>query len=272
MPESVELTIGLPEERYLFVWLSPLYYKVGELSGFVALFHDISDFKILEKVRTDFVANVSHEIKTPVTSIKGFAETLLDGALYDKDHAEKFLRTIKSHSERLNRLVEDLLTLSRLELGVAKVNKVRFNLADVIDSVASIMDIQAAEKGIVIARSYESKDITADADRDKTEQVLLNLLDNAVKFTEEGEIIIGIAREPKGHYFFVRDTGVGIPPESISRIGERFYRVDTSRSRELGGTGLGLAIVKHIVKAQGWEMKIESEIGAGTVVKVFFEP
>jgi two-component system phosphate regulon sensor histidine kinase PhoR len=112
--------------------------------------------------------------------------------------------------------------------------------------------------------------MTADIDRDKTEQVLLNLLDNAIKFTEKGEIIIGIGREQKGHYLFVRDTGIGIPPESISRLGERFYRVDTSRSRELGGTGLGLAIVKHIVKVQGWEMKIESEKGAGTLVKVFF--
>jgi two-component system phosphate regulon sensor histidine kinase PhoR len=269
-PESMELTIGLPRERHLFVWLSPLYYQVGELSGFVVLFHDISDFKKLEMVRKDFVANVSHEIKTPVTSIKGYAETLLDGALHDKDHAEKFLRIIKSHSERLNRLVEDLLTLSRLELGVTKVNKARYNLAEVVDSVAGMMDIQAAEKGLVITKSYDSKDMTADIDRDKTEQVLLNLLDNAIKFTEKGEIIIGIGREQKGHYLFVRDTGIGIPPESISRLGERFYRVDTSRSRELGGTGLGLAIVKHIVKVQGWEMKIESEKGAGTLVKVFF--
>jgi two-component system phosphate regulon sensor histidine kinase PhoR len=270
MPDSSELVISHPTERYLVVRLSPLFYKVGEFAGTVAIFHDITDFKKLEQVRKDFVANVSHEIKTPVTAIKGFAETLLDGALYDPVNAEKFLATIKAHSERLDRLVDDLLTISRIELGATKVTKTDVVIADVISSVIQTMAVQSAEKNLEMKTSITDEHAVIHADRDRLEQIFLNLLDNAIKFTEKGEIETGIAQDNGKNFFYVRDTGTGIPEKYIERLGERFFRVDTSRSRELGGTGLGLAIVKHLVKAHGWEMKVESQVGEGTTVKVYY--
>ncbi len=267
---STEIVLDMPEETFLSVHVSPLFYTVSELSGFVAIFHDTTQMKKLEQVRKDFVANVSHEIKTPVTAIQGFAETLIDGALYDRDNAEKFLHTIKSHSLRLNRLVEDLLTISRLELGVISINRAEVHLADIIDSVITTEAIQAAEKGLEIRKAVGTGEAIIKADRDRIEQILLNLVDNAIKFTEKGEIEIGISHEGGKSFLFVKDTGMGIPAKYLSRLGERFFRVDPSRSRELGGTGLGLAIVKHLVKAHGWEMKIESKEGSGTVVKVYY--
>jgi len=269
MPASGELTVDVPEERYLLVRLSPLFYKVGEFSGTVAIFHDITDFRKLEQMRTDFVANVSHEIKTPITAIKGFAETLLDGALHDTSNAEKFLETIKTHSERLNRLVEDLLTLSRIELGEIKINKTEVNIVEIIDNVTQIMLARIAEKDLEIKTSVKEGASIITADKDRIEQILLNLLDNAIKFSERGKIEIGIADDNGRTYIYVSDTGIGIPQQFVSRIGERFFRVDASRSRELGGTGLGLAIVKHLVMAHGWEMKVESQVQTGTTVKIY---
>jgi len=270
MTGSAELIIEFPEERYLSVMVSPISYKVGEIAGVAAIFHDLTRLKRLEQMRKDFVANVSHEIKTPVTAIKGFTETLLDGALYDKEHAEKFLQIIKSHSERLNRLVDDLLTLSSVELGVIKMRKTEVNLSEIFDYVIETVTVQAAEKDISLRKSIFTEGQIISADKDRLEQILLNLADNAVKFTEKGKIEIGAAQEAGRSFIFARDTGIGIPRKHLSRIGERFFRVDPSRSRELGGTGLGLAIVKHLVKAHGWEMKIESEEGKGTVVKIYF--
>jgi two-component system, OmpR family, phosphate regulon sensor histidine kinase PhoR len=270
MTGSAELIIEFPEEKYLSVMVSPISYTVGKIAGVAAIFHDLTRLKRLEQMRKDFVANVSHEIKTPVTAIRGFAETLLDGALYDKVHAEKFLQIIKSHGERLNRLVDDLLTLSKVELGVIKMHKTEVNLSEIFDYVIETVTVQAAEKDISLKKKLETERIVISADKDRLEQILLNLADNAVKFTEKGEIEIGAAQEAGRSYIFVRDTGIGIPRKHLSRIGERFFRVDPSRSREMGGTGLGLAIVKHLVKAHGWDMQIESEEGRGTVVKVYY--
>jgi two-component system phosphate regulon sensor histidine kinase PhoR len=264
-----ELTLDVPEEKHLFVRVSPLYYQVGELAGLVAIFHDTTQMKRLEQMRKDFVANVSHEIKTPVTAIQGFAETLLDGALYDRDNAEKFLTTIKSHSIRLNRLVDDLLTISKIELGVITIDKTEIHLSDIIDDVMNTLLVQVAEKEITIKKSVEDGEARICADRDRVEQILLNLTDNAIKFTEKGEIEIGVSQEGERSYLYVKDTGAGIPEKYLPRLGERFFRVAPSRSRELGGTGLGLAIVKHLVKAHGWEMNIESEVGEGTTVKIY---
>ncbi len=269
-PGSANIVIDLPEEKHLSVRVSPLSYKAGELAGIVAIFHDTTQLKKLEQMRKDFVANVSHEMKTPVTAIKGFAETLLDGALYDKENAEKFLLTIKTHSERLNRLVDDLLMLSRIELGALKMKKARIKIGDIIDDVIRTFIVQVAEKNLDIKKSIEPVNSPVTADRDRVEQILINLVDNAIKFTQSGEIEIGTAEEDGRKYIYIRDTGIGIPEEYIPRLGERFFRVDPSRSRELGGTGLGLAIVKHLVKAHGWEMKIKSKVGKWTVVKVFY--
>jgi len=269
LPGSAELIIDFPEERYLSVQVAPISYEVGEISDVAAVFHDTTYLKRLEQMRKDFVANVSHEIKTPITAISGFAETLLDGALYDREHAEKFLKTIRSHSERLNRLVDDLLTLSRIELGAIKMNRTEVDISEAVDHVLETVTVQAAEKDISLKKSIGAEETVISADRDRLEQILLNLVDNALKFTVKGEIEVGLGQEGGRKYIFVKDTGIGIPRKSLSRIGERFYRVDPSRSRELGGTGLGLAIVKHLVKVHGWEMKIESEEGRGTVVKIY---
>ncbi len=268
--ESGEIILGYPVERYFQVRVSPLYQE-NNLYGMVILFQDITELKKLESMRKDFVANVSHEIKTPVTAMKGFAETLLDGAINDKENALKFLHTIKSHSERLNRLVDDLMTLSRIELGVTKLKKTDFGLSDIIDSVMETLHKKATEKGLYLKKAANTENARIHADKDRTIQILLNLIDNAIKFTEQGGIEIGTNHDGKRNYFFVKDTGIGIPKKYLSRLGERFFRVDPSRSRELGGTGLGLAIVKHLIKAHGWEMNIESEVNKGTIIKIFLD-
>jgi two-component system phosphate regulon sensor histidine kinase PhoR len=264
-----ELIIYRPEETYLEAMISPLFYKEGELSGFVVIFHDTTHMKKLEQLRKDFVANVSHEIKTPVTAIKGFTETLLDGAIDDREHAVNFLNTIKSHSERLNRLIEDLLTISRIELGVIKIEKTDTNIVSIVDYVIETLKNKADEKGLFLRKALKEEDAVIEADRDGVIQILLNLVDNAIKFTQSGGVEIGYSQQKEVHYLFVKDTGIGIPQKYIPRLGERFFRIDPSRSRDLGGTGLGLAIVKHLVKAHGWEMKIVSDAGTGTLIKIF---
>jgi two-component system phosphate regulon sensor histidine kinase PhoR len=247
------------------------------MSGIVLTFHDITRLKKLEEVRKDFVANVSHEIKTPITAIKGFAETLIEGALDDKQNARKFLETIKNHSERLNSLVSDLLTLSGIELGDIQIAKQDVNVGEVIDSVFTTLGKKAQKKGLYLKKQIAPEVGEMRADRDRLIQILLNLVDNGIKFTEKGGITIAVTREKfrgKGDEesdfltIAVNDSGTGIPKKHLSRLGERFYRVDRARSRELGGTGLGLAIVKHLVKAQGWEMEIESTEGEGTTVRI----
>jgi two-component system phosphate regulon sensor histidine kinase PhoR len=289
---SHEMEVTYPKELLLMVTAAPYSVK-GELSGAVLAFHDITRLKQLEDVRKDFVANVSHEIKTPITAIKGFAETLLEGALDDKENAYKFLETIKNHSERLNSLVSDLLTLSRIELGDIKIEKEAINLDNVIDTVFETLREKAQSKGLYLKKEISPTPLEVIADRNRLIQILLNLVDNGIKFTEKGGITIrvqslkskvqvppyppftkgghgGINNPSLGDFIeiSVEDTGIGIPKKHIPRLGERFYRVDKARSRELGGTGLGLAIVKHLVKAHGWEMEIESTSGKGTAVKI----
>ncbi len=287
---SREITISRPRELYLMAAATPFYssHPVGELSGVVLTFHDITRLKKLEEVRKDFVANVSHEIKTPITAIKGFAETLLEGAIDDKENALKFLEIIKNHSERLNSLVSDLLTLSGIELGDIKIEKKSINLDEVVDTVFETLEEKAHKKNLYLKKQISSELGELKADRNRLIQILLNLVDNGIKFTEKGGITIQVKSEKlkvkseeKDSELLtlnsqlkdfveisVEDTGIGIPKKHLQRLGERFYRVDRARSRELGGTGLGLAIVKHLVKAHGWDMEIESIEGKGTTVSI----
>ena len=268
-PGMTEFRIDHPAEKYLSVRVSPLFYNEHELSGFVAIFHDITQIEKLEQVRKDFVANVSHELKTPITAIKGFADTLLDGALDDRENAVKFIRTIKSNSERINSLVDDLMTISKIELGVIRVDKSLIDIGDVFENILEIFRDRALAKGLSLEISRSPELLQISADRNRLLQILTNLLDNAIKFTETGGITIGIDREDGKPYLFVEDTGIGVPAKLIARLGERFFRVDPGRSRTMGGTGLGLAIVKHLVKAHGWSMHIESVQGRGTRVIIF---
>jgi two-component system phosphate regulon sensor histidine kinase PhoR len=285
---SREIEVTYPKELFLMVTAVPYSIK-GELSGAVFAFHDVTRLRQLEDIRKDFVANVSHEIKTPITAIRGFAETLLEGALEDKENAHKFLETIKNHSERLNSLVSDLLTLSRIELGDIKIEKETVDLSNVIDTVFETLKGKAQTKGLYFNKEISTGPQEVKADRNRLIQILLNLVDNGIKFTEKGGITVrvrnvefrmrneGVSKQipkseiaiPKSIEISVEDTGIGIPKRHLFRLGERFYRVDSARSRELGGTGLGLAIVKHLVKAHGWEMQIESTPGKGTTVKIF---
>jgi len=289
-PVSREVITAHPRDICLMVTATPFYSQGMEegLSGVVFSFHDVTRLKHLEEMRRDFVANVSHEIKTPITAIKGFAETLLEGAIDDKDNARKFLETIRSHSERLNSLVGDLLTLSKIEMGDVRIEKSRVDIEEVVDTVFTTLRDKAYAKGLYLRKSLLPEYPAVYADKDRLVQILLNLVDNGIKFTEDGGVTVKVegsglkvqseagergttGAEASGYpmVISVEDTGVGIAKRHLPRLGERFYRVDRARSREMGGTGLGLAIVKHLVKAHGWEMNIDSTPGRGTTVKIY---
>ncbi len=268
-PGVSEFKIEYPVERYCVVRISPLFHGRDELTGFVAIFHDITELKKSEQVRKDFVANASHEIKTPITAIKGFADTLLEGALDDKEHAVKFLKSIQSNSERINSLVDDLMIISKIEMGVVKIEKTSISFVDVADAVQAILREKAEAKDLSLTISINPDIHEIIADRDRLTQILTNLVENGIKFTDQGGVTLGMDKENGKAVIFVEDTGIGISKQHLSRIGERFYRVDPSRSRQMGGTGLGLAIVKHLVKAHGWDMQIESTLGKGTKVRIF---
>ena len=267
-PGMTEISLESTEKN-LTVKVSPLFYRERELSGFVAVFHDITEIRKLEQVRKDFVANVSHELKTPITAIRGFADTLLDGALEDSVNAARFVETIRSNSERINALVDDLMTISKIELGVIKVEKSVVDIHGVFENVMELYKPKASSKGLFL-KILEDPDMRqVEADRNRLIKILTNLVDNAIKFTETGGVTFGLEKSRDGHpCICVEDTGIGVPAKSIERLGERFFRVDPARSRKMGGTGLGLAIVKHLVKAHGWRMQIESTQGNGTKVKI----
>jgi two-component system phosphate regulon sensor histidine kinase PhoR len=239
-----------------------------DIGGSTAVFHDITELRRLEKVRKDFVANVSHELRTPITAIRGYAETLRSGAIADRENAPQMIEIIHRQSERLSELVEDLLELSRLEAKELELAKAPVRLQVAATRAVDGVRPKAHEKGIAIALSIPPSLVTL-ADERALEQVLLNLLDNAVKYTPPGGQV-EVAAEQSGErcVIRVRDTGIGIEAKHLSRIFERFYRVDKGRSRDMGGTGLGLAIVKHLVTALGGELKVSSQPGRGSTFVV----
>jgi two-component system phosphate regulon sensor histidine kinase PhoR len=225
----------------------------------------------LDRIRTDFVANVSHELKTPLTLIKGYIETLQNKAINDKEKSAKFISIIKEHSDRLGYMIDDLLSLSELELSKDCVNRTELDLEEVIDEISLGFGQALAEKQQSLTVSTQGDDFNIYADRNKIEQVFVNLIDNAIKYTKEsGRIDISLHEQEQTVCVTVGDNGIGIPKEHRDRVFERFYRVDKARSRELGGTGLGLSIVKHIVLAHNGKISIESEPNRGTKVSVTF--
>ena len=231
--------------------------------------HDLTELRRLEQVRTEFVANVSHELRTPLTAIQGYLETLLSGALEDRAHARRFLEVVARHTERLGRLLNDLTDLSNIELGKISLRIEPTELGEVVDSVTGIIRLRAQSAGVTLDAVLAADLPRVRADRDRLAQILINLVDNAVKYTPAGgQVTVSAhATSPGLVEVAVRDTGVGIPAPDLPRITERFYRVDKARSRELGGTGLGLAIVKHLVIAHGGELRIASEVDKGTLVR-----
>jgi two-component system, OmpR family, phosphate regulon sensor histidine kinase PhoR len=242
--------------------------------GFVLVLHDVTELRRLEVIRRDFVANVSHELRTPLTAIKGYAETLLGSAGDDRETARRFLAVIDRHSERLGRLINDLLTLSDLELGRTALRLGTVVVGSVIDDVLQILGAAAHRKGVQITAEVSPDLPAAHADGDRLRQVLINLVDNGIKYTPPGGRVVVRARGASGLQsgmveIAVEDSGVGVPAQDLPRLTERFFRVDKARSRELGGTGLGLAIVKHIVQAHGGSLQIASAIGQGTTVTTY---
>jgi len=260
---SSEIALIYPLQRVFEVNATPIFDN-NVISGCLVVVHDITEIRRLETVRSDFVANASHELKTPLTSIKGFVETLLEGALDDKENNRNFLKIIQDHAERLNNLVDDLLSLSHLESKEITLDKKSFNLTSQFEEIISRFASQSEKAGIDIKNELPAG-ISINADKDRMEQVLTNLIDNAIKFNKEKGSIRIYAREAGANMtVFVQDSGIGIPEKDIPRIFERFYRVDKARSRELGGTGLGLSIVKHIVELHGGSVGVESTEGFGS--------
>ncbi|NVO00182.1 MAG: HAMP domain-containing protein [Geobacteraceae bacterium] len=261
-----EMTIQTPEEKFLFTHWVPLLDENG-MQGVVAVFHDVTDLKRLENIRRDFVANVSHELRTPVSVIKGYSEALLDGLIKESpDKAAEFVQIILNHSERLAALVNDLLSLSEMESPDFSFDMQSISIEGTVNKVCSLMKNRADSKGIRISVAEPGKGFTVVADQGRIEQVLVNLLDNAIKYSP-GKCSISVTTEDDDEFIrvSVKDTGSGIPPASIPRLFERFYRVDAGRSRNEGGTGLGLAIVKHIIQLHGgtvWAENNRDGVGA----------
>ena len=267
---SIEITLGNIEPVIMRVSISEIHGYPGE-EKFMIVFHDVTRLKKLERSRTDFVANVTHEIRTPLTAIIGYLETLQMGAIHNAPDAKRFVDIMLKQALRLNRLVEDLMTISKIELGEMKFLFEEVSLPDVIDGVTPLLEAKATAKNIRIENQIPEKLSPIRADRDRLSQIFVNVLDNAVKFTPEGGSITIHSEEITGKMVVtVSDTGMGIPKEEIQRLGERFYRVDKARSRDLGGTGLGLSIVKHLMLAHGGKMEIESQLGRGTKVSLWF--
>lgn len=234
-------------------------------AGTIFVFHDLTRLKQLENLRKEFVANVSHELRTPLSLIKGYVETLLDGAKEDPAVATRFLQTIEKHADRLTFLIEDLLTISRLESGQVLMNFQSLDLRDQAGQVITDLADRAVERGVTLHNEI-ADGLPVRADGDRLQQVLYNLVDNAIKYGRAGGNVRLGARRASAELVegWVSDDGPGIPPEAGERVFERFYRVDRARSRDAGGTGLGLSIVKHIIQAHGGEVRLQSQPGRGT--------
>ncbi|MCM3354157.1 PAS domain-containing sensor histidine kinase [Bacillus halotolerans] len=257
------------ERRYFEVDGVPIMGPDDEWKGIVLVFHDMTETKKLEQMRKDFVANVSHELKTPITSIKGFTETLLDGAMEDKEALSEFLSIILKESKRLQSLVQDLLDLSKIEQQNFTLSIETFDAAKMLADIETLLKHKATERGISLQLNVPKDPLYVAGDPHRLKQVFLNLVNNALTYTpEKGSVAINVKPGETEIQIEVSDTGIGIQKEEIPRIFERFYRVDKDRSRNSGGTGLGLAIVKHLIEAHEGKIDVTSEPGRGTVFTV----
>jgi len=262
--QTGEIELTYPEPKVLRASAMGLPENVGELCG-ILVFYDITPLRKLENIRREFVANVSHELRTPLTSISGFIETLLGGALKDTARSESFLKMMQEDTQRLTRLIQDLLNLSRIESREIPLNLEPLDLKREIEKTMEGLQPHLEEKKIKMEMIFPDALPKVLADADKFKQVLLNLLDNAIKFNKpQGQIKIQGISIGRFVEISIRDTGIGIPPEATDRIFERFYRVDKSRTSDSGGTGLGLSIVKHIVEAHGGKVRCDSIFGKGS--------
>jgi two-component system phosphate regulon sensor histidine kinase PhoR len=260
---EAEIVTGTLRQHFFAATVAAV--RADDTSGAVVVLHDITELRKLERVRRDFVANVSHEFRTPLTAIQGFAETLLAGAMNDPQHRERFLEIIVEHSRRLARLTEDLLMLSKMDADRLELEIRRVSVTQLIESCMETSRHRATEKEIEIFVKPVNGLPDVAGDRRRLAEVLQNLLDNATQYTlARGKIVVSADVRDGEVVFTVADTGIGIPIADQPRIFERFYRVDAARSREAGGTGLGLSIAKHIVEVHGGRIWVESEVGRGS--------
>lgn len=269
--ETLSETFVLPvniDRKHLEVTGAPIFSEERKWKGVVLVFHDISELKHLEQMRKDFVANVSHELKTPITSIRGFSETLLDGAMKDEKMLEQFLHIILKESGRLQSLIQDLLELSKLEREDFLLNVEEIDVQRLLKDLLPIVEQHAEQKQVKLDAVVKGETYIQ-GDSSRLKQVFMNLMTNAINYSGDQGLVSLEFKELKDRVrISVSDNGVGIPEEEISRIFERFYRVDKARSRNSGGTGLGLAIVKHIVEAHRGAIHVESVINHGTTFHV----
>ncbi|WP_242145539.1 MULTISPECIES: two-component system histidine kinase PnpS [unclassified Bacillus cereus group] len=256
------------ERKHFEVYGAPIIGTNHEWKGIVLVFHDITELKKLEQMRKDFLANVSHELKTPITSIKGFSETLLDGAMENRKFCEHFLHIILKESERMQDLIEDLLDLSKIEQQGFKLNMGNVDIKDLLEDIKMVLDKKAQDKEIML-QIDTMQHVSVIGDSSRLKQIFINLIHNAIIYTPVGGTVsVSLFEDKQNAYVKVADTGIGISKEEIPRIFERFYRVDKARSRNTGGTGLGLSIVKHLVEAHHGMITVESKIGEGTMFTV----
>jgi two-component system phosphate regulon sensor histidine kinase PhoR len=267
-PQSGGIELQAPERRTLLLASAAL---AGGDKGAVVVARDTTALTRVADMRRDFVANVSHELKTPLAAIRGYAETLRDGALDEPPTARRFTERILQHCRRLQALLDDLLTLSRLESVAAPAEREPVDLSAVVQRAAELLAAAARERQVTLElpEIAEERMPAVPGDADGLERLVLNLLDNAIKYNQPGgQVTLRLAQADHAALLEVSDTGIGIPPESLPRIFERFYRVDKGRSRDEGGTGLGLAIVKHVAQAHGGQVDVESRMGKGTTFRV----
>ncbi|MDN5344964.1 MAG: two-component system, OmpR family, phosphate regulon sensor histidine kinase PhoR [Clostridia bacterium] len=265
MPMEIETRLFPTTNQHFRVSGAPIMSEQKRVVGVALTIRDITNIRRLEQMRTEFVANVSHELRTPLTSIRGFVETLLEGALADPEVSRHFIEIINREAQRLQQLIEDLLALSRLENQPLRLRPGRAGLMPILERVLATVGPLAEEKGVTVVTEVAADLPPLAISENYLSQVLLNLIDNSIKYTPGGGRVTVRASLEKGQVqVAIEDTGIGIPKESLSRVFERFYRVDKARSREMGGTGLGLAIVKHIVEAHGGSVGVTSKLGEGS--------
>ncbi|MDZ5605822.1 ATP-binding protein [Bacillus pseudomycoides] len=261
------LPLGI-ERKHFEVYGAPIIGTNHEWKGIVLVFHDITELKKLEQMRKDFLANVSHELKTPITSIKGFSETLLDGAMENQQFCEHFLHIILKESERMQGLIEDLLDLSKIEQQGFKLNMGTVDMKELLGEIKMVLENKSQDKEIFLQVDV-LRHVSVIGDPSRLKQIFINLVNNAIVYTPAGGTVsVKLLEDEHNAYIKVSDTGIGISKEEIPRIFERFYRVDKARSRNTGGTGLGLSIVKHLVEAHQGTITVDSTVGEGTTFTV----
>lgn len=248
---------------------APFMDGQNQIGGVILVFKNITEQFRMEKLQKEFVANVSHELKTPITTIKSYTETLLEGALEEEEVATDFLKVINSESDRMSRLVSDLLRLSRMDHEETSWTKEKININEIVKDTYTKLLLQAKNKNIKMTCNLDSRNSNVLFDKDGLEQILLNIIGNAIKYTPEGgDVSIDISAETSRVVISIKDTGVGIPKEDLNHVFERFYRVDKARTRQMGGTGLGLSIAEQIAKAHDSVIELNSELHIGTTVDI----